>query len=124
VSRLAWATWARDATPSDCYTPGDVVMVWAREDTRDAHVMCVLAHDTDAQLLTTAEYGQPGGRVRDHVLSPPRKASGGWVVGLRPIQRVLRLEPVILAAANMGALVAVDGPRLLASWKETETITS
>ena len=106
VSLLAFAPVAEDAKPTDRYAAGDILIIWSREDTTDAHVMVALEHspsdDDGGSLLTCAEYGQPGGKVIAHAMKDP------LMVGRRKIRRVLRLSRVLRAAAEQELLVEPD----------------
>lgn len=142
VSRLAfgayaktdaddYALWAQPVPPDGRpYGAGDVLVVWSRPDTKDAHVMCVLEHRSDAGVLTCAEYGQPGGRVRNHTIVRRPITSGlGTSLGLRRITdaywindsnkaivRALRLNVVLEGCAASGWLADIDGPAQLKEW--------
>ncbi|MFZ5890638.1 MAG: hypothetical protein ACOY0T_06165 [Myxococcota bacterium] len=87
VSSLAFCKLAEDALPDDVYKAGDILIIWSRADTTDAHVMIALEHLPPK--LISAEYGQPGGAIREHTLSTP------GVVGKRKIHKVLRLMRVL-----------------------------
>lgn len=117
VSALAWNVCAERPTvlslidhPLEC---GDIGIVWAHADTRDAHVIVTLDYEPKTGQWWTAEYGQPGARVRsDRVLSDLRlKAPDG-----RRLERVIRLGRVLEAADLAGSLLEIDGPSVLAAW--------
>ncbi len=112
VSRLCWApSPAVPARKTDVYEPGDIIVIWSRPSTKDQrgdeHVVCVIDHDPKTQTLQTAEYGQPGGALRTHVLI---SQNGGLYIKNRRIQRVLRLQEVLSFARRMGKLVGADEP--------------
>jgi len=94
VARLAsWpGVWhVAPTTPEEWQTVdgGDVLIRWARPDTRDAHVVCVIANH--GSTLSTAEYGQarPGiGRLFERRI---------WGHEGRPWQRWLPLSYVLHA---------------------------
>ncbi len=116
VSSLAWSVCTNTPTvlelidhPLEC---GDIGIVWARPDTKDAHVIVTLDYEPRTGQWWTAEYGQPGGRTRsDRRLSDLVLRDDG-----RKLQRVVRLEKVLETAALLGALQAIDGPGMLAAW--------
>jgi len=104
VSRLAFDRAARNPRPDDVYRAGDILIIWSREDTTDAHVMVALEHDPAAAppRLRSGEYGQPGGAVRDHALVEP------LMIGRRKIQRVIPLLSVLGDAEAREQLVEPD----------------
>lgn len=105
VSRLAFCNAAEDASPDDLYEAGDILVIWSKPDTTDAHVMVALSHrqiEPGLWLLTSGEYGQPGGAIREHVVRQP------LVVGKRTIHRVLRLHRALAAAESQRLLTEPD----------------
>jgi peptidoglycan hydrolase-like protein with peptidoglycan-binding domain len=104
VSRLAWCPAARDPHPADHYEAGDVLIVWDRQDTTDAHVICVLEESPGGKSIITAEYGQPGGAIRTRGLS---RLAGMTSIGGRRVRRVLPLLDVLALADRTGELVPV-----------------
>jgi hypothetical protein len=105
VSRLAFCHVAEDPSPNDRYRAGDILIIWSKPDTTDAHVMVALDHrelEPGITVLTSAEYGQPGGAVREHVIKQP------LVVGKRTIHRILRLPTVLRAAEEQRLLTEPD----------------
>jgi hypothetical protein len=105
VSLLAYSPLARAPRPDDRFESGDVLIVWDRDDTKDAHVICVLDEFPETRKLLTAEYGQPGGKMLTRGIS---RLGGGTSVGGRKLRKVLKLEDVIEQAATIGSLVPVD----------------
>jgi hypothetical protein len=101
ISKLVNASVAENASPGDFYAAGDVLVIWSKPDGTDAHVMVVLSHDSDT--LTSAEYGQPGGKYCVH----PWAVKPGWV-GARKIHKVLRLSKVMQDAEASGKLLEPD----------------
>jgi hypothetical protein len=87
VSALAFCKLADDSDATDVYAAGDILIIWSKPDATDAHVMVVLDHQPPQ--LVTAEYGQPGGAIREHTLHAP------LLVGHRKIHKVLRLTRVL-----------------------------
>jgi len=100
ISALVNATVAENPSETDRYAAGDVLIIWSQPDGTDAHVMAVLSHG--AAMLTSAEYGQPGGAFRVHSWTKP-----GWI-GQRKIHKVLRLMKVMQDAEANGKLVEPD----------------
>lgn len=91
---------------------GDVIVIWREEDTSDAHVICVIEHDTDRRIILTAEYGQPGGRMHNH----PYVVENGLIrIGRRFVHRWLPLEAVLKQACAHGRLLAPEEPPQLSS---------
>jgi len=83
VSALAFCKLAEEPAPDDVYGAGDILIIWSKPDATDAHVMVVLEHQPPK--LVSAEYGQPGGAVREHMLLEP------LLIGRRKVHKVLRL---------------------------------
>jgi hypothetical protein len=105
VARLAFFEATRDPSPNDRYAAGDVLIVWSRADTTDAHVLVALEHrelETGLRLLTAGEYGQPGGAIREHLLERP------LLVGNRSIRRILRLSDALRVADAQRLLTEPD----------------
>jgi len=100
VAKLVGASVADDANETDRYAAGDVLIIWSKPDATDAHVMVVLSHD--ANILTSAEYGQPGGAFRVHPWTNPGR------IGQRKVHKVLRLMKVMLDAEANGKLLEPD----------------
>ena len=100
VSKLAFASLAENAADDDVYEAGDILIIWSREDGTDAHVMVALSHHD--KTLVSGEYGQPGGAIRTHVMTRPRR------IGNRTIQKVLRLRRVLEASEQGGKLDEPD----------------
>jgi len=100
ITALVSAKVAENASETDRYAAGDVLIIWSKPDGTDAHVMTVLSHD--AKTLTTAEYGQPGGAYREHPWTKP-----GWI-GQRKVHKVLRLLKVMQDAEAQDKLFEPD----------------
>lgn len=100
VSKLAFSSLAEDAADDDVYEAGDILIIWSKPDATDAHVMVVLAHRDNT--LISGEYGQPGGAIRTHVMTRPRR------IGNRKIQKLVRLRRVLEASAQNGRLEEPD----------------
>ncbi len=98
VSRLAYSPIA-DSFPQEPYECGDIGIIWSLPDTTDAHVL--VFRGALPSGYATAEYGQPGGALKD------RKVVGG-LIGKRRIHRILRLQEAIDTCAGSGALVEPD----------------
>jgi len=100
VSALAFCKLAEEPASDDAYAAGDVLIIWSKADATDAHVMVVLEHR--APKLVAAEYGQPGGAVREHLLLEP------LLVGHRKVHKVLRLMRVLADAEQNQHLAEPD----------------
>jgi hypothetical protein len=111
VSCLTSAESARYPEPGDVYDPGDVVLVWDRLDTGDAHVICVVEHVPGDGVVLTAEYGQPGGALRTRTWTPgtPGVAGRAPRIGGRSVRLVLPLFDVLDEAERAGKRLP-DGP--------------
>lgn len=106
VSELVYGSrLARRVHPGDDFEPGDVLVVQV-DDPGRTHVICVLEHGEG--LLTSAEYGQPGGKVK--VDRPVVERWGKLVVGNRTIDYVLPLDAVLTVAAAKGKLDEAETP--------------
>ena len=122
VSALAWSVCAEAPKVLDLIDRpllcGDVGIVWSRPDTSDAHVIVTLDYEPLTGQWWTAEYGQPGGRVRsDRVLTDRGGGLALKAPDARTLHRVVRLERVLEAAESVGKLIPIDGPGMLASWR-------
>lgn len=100
---------------------GDVLVIWNREDTRDAHTLVVLEHHADG-VCVSGHYGQPGGAVRAPVITLHDVVERGTkfkapFLGSRRIRRWAPLNLVLEAAELRGELV---GPTFLDSKPDTE----
>lgn len=104
VSALAFAPVAQVCHHTDRYAAGDIVIIWNRPDTEDAHVMCVVAHEGD--VLTVSEYGQPGGHLATRTLT--RNADGNLMCGHRELHRWISLTDAIDYAEKLGELAEPD----------------
>lgn len=104
VSRLTGADSARFPEPDDVYAPGDVLLVWDRLDTGDAHVIVVDAHVPGDGVILTFEYGQPGAKHLTRTWTPGAKTAKGPApkVGGRSLRLVLPLADVLDEAAAAG----------------------
>jgi len=93
----------------DC---GDVLVVWNKDDTTDAHTFVALEHQNDA--LLSGDYGQPGGKlvtrpitIRD-VHDDKGRAYQTPFAGRKQIRRWIPLEFVLQVAEHRGELVEPD----------------
>ena len=95
----------RTPVPGQRFEPGDTLIVWNDAEGKDAHVMVVYEHA--GEKLVVAEYGQPGGHIKERALH-----SEGFhlYVGKRRLQRWLPLAAVIGYCAENDLLVDVDLP--------------
>jgi hypothetical protein len=108
ISLLCWCPQARPAA-SLLYETGDVLVIWSRPDTSDAHALVVLEQD-DPHTIRTAEYGQPGAKLKRHSIL-------GGRIGHRALQRHIPLEAVLNAAIDAEQLESIDGPAVLAEFQ-------
>lgn len=113
IAALAYSAVAKTCQLTDQYKPGDVVYIWERADTTDAHAMCVIEHDPDTHALLVAEYGQPGGHLATHQLHQGTDMAGGkarpaWFCGQRALQKWVPLMDALSYADARGELVAPD----------------
>lgn len=113
IAALAFAPMVKVCTPGDQYRPGDVVFIWEKPDTTDAHAMCVIEHDTSTQVLLVAEYGQPGGHLATHQLKLGTDMAAGrprsaLFCGGRALQRWVPLTAALAYADAHGELRAPD----------------
>jgi hypothetical protein len=105
VSRLAYkCPEARAPHKGEQFETGDVLIVWNREDTTDAHVLVVREHSPG--VIDSADYGQPGGARRRRGLLVT--SAGNMILGGRRVQRVLRLREVVRGAVARGELAQVE----------------
>lgn len=110
---LASAPFTKICSRDDDYQPGDVVYIWSRADTEDAHAMCVVEYVADKHQMTVAEYGQPGGALHVHQLTEGNDLSSGksrpaLFCGARALQRWIPLMAAIVYADGRGELVDPD----------------
>lgn len=85
--------------------PGDACLIWNTGN--DAHAFVVLDHPSPSKMLV-AEYGQPGGRVRER---PVTRVANLMVIGGRALHRVLPLEAIIDGAEQRGELAQAEHVR-------------
>jgi hypothetical protein len=100
VSRLCWKAPAFSPSGSESLLAGDIVVTWAKPDTSDAHVSVVIEHEREAGRLLSADYGQPGGKLRTR---PCRAIGSRIILGTKDIRRVVRLERIVNTAPMVGA---------------------
>ena len=86
---------------------GDVIVIANKWPSgTDAHVVCVI-DQPEPDVLLTAEYGQPGGALCEHVIMAgrlcTRRANGQLTVG-RTIRTTLPLARVLASAYTTGLL--------------------
>jgi hypothetical protein len=107
LSRVAWSPFTTAANSGDRFLPGDILVIWARPDTQDAHVTVVLRdwRFDNEDLIQTANYGAPGGSIST---SKVTYRNGLAILGTRPIRRVLRLWPALTQMQATGCLVDGD----------------
>jgi hypothetical protein len=111
LSRLAWCKYSRAASARDRYEPGDILVVWSRTDTLDAHVTVVLRDSrTEAPAenrIETANYGSPGGAIKTSAM---RYTVSLAVLGSRPIRRWIPLAPLLVSLQEQGRLQSAEDP--------------
>ena len=103
VSNLAYHECARVPANDALFAQGDVLIIWARPDTTDSHVIVVLDHQPP--FIYTGEYGQPGGALKTRQLNG---ITGRPRIGTRFIQKVLPLASVLELASVRGELTEPD----------------
>lgn len=109
LSRIAYCPEAETPRRIDhAFEPGDLLVLWNRADTSDAHVNVCLEHDTTARQLLTGDYGASGMSTVDwpgcKVSSSGFRfdpARGLWVLqgarSSRAIQRHVSLASILRA---------------------------
>lgn len=111
ISLLTWTAPAKMPGIGAQYDGGDIVIIWSRQDTRDAHAVCII--DRIGDTLLTAEYqtllnnGQPGGALHERQI---RAANGREYIGRRAIMSHLSLRDALMEAHDCGKLVAYEEP--------------
>lgn len=113
IATLAFSVIAKDCQLADQYKPGDLVYIWSKQDTEDAHAMCIIEHDPDTHVIVVAEYGQPGGKLSTHQLHQGTdmasgKARSAWLCGTRALQKWVPLMAALNYADAHGDLVAPE----------------
>lgn len=92
---------ARPPHTGEVYSPGDILAVWNEPNGTDAHVLVVREHQ--GSLVMSADYGQPGGKIRTRVLQR-------GMLGDRKLQRVIPIQRALWAAEQRGELVDESMP--------------
>jgi hypothetical protein len=89
--------------------PGDVTIVWNSEKTLDAHVSVVIDHV--GEVVLTADYGQPGGKLRvKKLLVKNGKPHLSDLVGSRQLRVRIPLHALLLDAQSRGELLDYEEP--------------
>lgn len=109
---------ARAPIPGERFACGDVIVAWARKDTRDAHVMIVEEHSEVAGVLCTWDYGQgpmapEAWRAhRDHLEGRRvTRAIKHFTLGNgKTVHAVIPLLDVLAVERDAGRLAAPDLP--------------
>lgn len=96
ISRLAWNGPSHNPLPNTRYQPGDILTIWNKVNSTDAHVLVVRDH-LDS-VIHSSDYGQPGGEQRS-------RAFINGKLGDRKLMRVLELEDILRSASNLDSLV-------------------
>jgi hypothetical protein len=107
VSKLASNPCVQVPTLETKFGAGDVVVIWNHPQGDDAHVIVCAGEMASDGLITTAEYGQPGGRLGPRVF---KAANGARTCGPRRLQRWLPLAFVLEIAEEQGMLVDAEIP--------------
>jgi hypothetical protein len=107
LSRLAFdCPDGRMPRHSETFEAGDVLIVWAKTDATDAHVLIVRDHD--GEVLHSADGGQPGIARRERAIK-----ADSFMLSTKPIKRVLKFRDLIEGAFTRGQLV---NPEPLGDW--------
>lgn len=96
----------RTPRPGVVASPGDIFICWNHPQGLDAHVFLCRREQRLPGQMTIAEYGQPGGHIRDRMVTG---RDGHLYVGRR-IQRWLPLHLVLADAAERGLLESPTFP--------------
>lgn len=110
VGRLAFTapvSTRRTPLPGIVASVGDIFIQWNAPTGTDAHVFLARKEQRLPGLLSVAEYGQPGGHIRDRAVTA---RDGFLYCGQRKVQRWLPLGLCILDAAERGELEPVSFP--------------
>lgn len=114
VSRFAFSapnSVRKTPVPDVWYEPGDVLIVWNNESGTDAHVMVVRDAARLPGRLVVAEFGQPGGHVKEKLVT---ERDGHLCVhgkkSVKRIQRWLPLAAVLTNASDHGLLRELSLP--------------
>jgi hypothetical protein len=113
VGRLAWCGFAKAPTAADRFQAGDILVIWARPDTKDSHVTIVLQdrRTEGVEEIQTANYGAPGGKISTSVTSHTMILGQPAVkLGDRAIRRWLPLGSMLTALQAAGTLVNAEDP--------------
>lgn len=111
----------RKPTPEEEPRPGDIWVVWAKQDGTDAHVLCPtrIFEGQNGPALVSYEYGQAAiardrwrpGSIEGVMKHTPLRLDGARIlVGIRPLQRVLALEDVVRSAMLAEAMTHPQDP--------------
>ncbi len=99
-------------SPSSRFECGDVLVIWNREDTRDAHTLAVVEH-MDASLLS-GNYGAPGAKLSTQAITTRQvhdqhgQVYSAPFLGQKQIRRWVPLQLVLQVAQQRGELVEPD----------------
>ncbi len=111
VSKLAWCPYSKVPTHDDAFDCGDIIIIWSKPDSTDAHVMCVLEdHEIDGtREIVTANYGQPGGKILTSKVAYSKFGNTErMLIGQRTIQRWIPLMNVLAGAQKESKLEDVE----------------
>ncbi len=104
----------RPLSPESQFSCGDVLVVWNKDDTSDAHTLVAYEH-LDGALLS-ADYGQPGGALKTRAITQRQvfdkvgAASIQLFLGSKQIRRWIPLEFVLDEAQRRGEFVDTSEP--------------
>lgn len=104
----------RSPSPESRFQCGDVLVVWNKPDSTDAHTLVALEH-MDGALLS-ADYGQPGGKLvtraitRRETYDDAGRRSVQLYLGAKQIRRWLPLNLILEEAQRRGELVDTTEP--------------
>jgi hypothetical protein len=113
LSRLAWCVYATAPSAADRFEPGDILVIWARPDTKDAHVTVVLEdrRAKGVEEIQTANYGAPGGKISTSATSHTKLLGQPAVkLGDRAIRRWLPLCSMLRRLRAADALMPAEDP--------------
>jgi len=105
ISKLAFSPVAAQITPDTQYSAGDTVVIYSEANGSDAHALVVISQQ--GNKLETAEYGQPGGAIRNRTVT---LKDGVPYMGKRQMQKILPLKDVLADAESKGQLGDVRLP--------------
>lgn len=98
---------------------GDVIVI---NNPYGGHVMCVTGWDAENSTVYTAEYGQPGGKIRSHTISSTKSKTLVLGKAKQPLMSLVKLERALdteaLDAPDIDVLKDWQAPEALISLRE------